>query len=532
MIQVPVCIIGCGPIGLTGALLLSRFGIKTLLLERRGTLNTHPRSRFVDTNTMELLRELGIEKEVEATGLGPDWTEFDRWATSLTGEEYARVPSPTFHTVARSTSPCLPVMTAQDHVENALIGKVREDPNIDLRFHTEASDLQQTDGETRLRIRDSETGEVEEVVAEYTIGADGPSSSTRAVIASELESNPMALNSQDVIFDADLSTYVGDEKGALLYATPRSGIAVIFQPLDGVRRWRCQVNVPTPDLLSEDETIARIKEALGTTDDVPIQIMSMSLWQPTPGCTSRFSKGRIFIAGDAAHVSIPTGGMGNNTGFAGIRNLAWKLAFVLRGISPQNILETYEEEHKPLALDRIQLGVRITQSMIPIMFKYTGGGDIREDLKGEIRFYGNYDGALLGFELKSDLIASEEAAPPAVADPVMDFAPAVRAGRRAPHVWVDAAESSSLLDSFGDGYALVVGAEVEAKPWADQVEGLGSRGLPISIQELPNQSDASAYANDSVVLVRPDGIIADHWRDGDVPDAERSSRLARTLPLV
>ena len=68
MIDVPVCIIGCGPIGLTGALLLSRFGIKTLLLERRGALNTHPRSRFVDTNTMELLRELGVEKEVEATG--------------------------------------------------------------------------------------------------------------------------------------------------------------------------------------------------------------------------------------------------------------------------------------------------------------------------------------------------------------------------------------------------------------------------------------------------------------------------------
>ena len=104
MIEVPVCIIGCGPVGLTASLLLSRFGIKTLLLERRGALNTHPRSRFVDTNTMELLRELGCEKDVEVTGLGPDWTEVNRWSLSVMGEEYLRIPSPTFHTVPRSTA--------------------------------------------------------------------------------------------------------------------------------------------------------------------------------------------------------------------------------------------------------------------------------------------------------------------------------------------------------------------------------------------------------------------------------------------
>ncbi len=348
------------------------------------------------------------------------------------------------------------------------------------------------------------------------------------MIGSELESDPMAINSQDVIFDADLSKYVGDRKGALLYATPRPGIAVIFQPLDGVRRWRCQVNVPTPDLLSEQETVARIKEALGTGDDVPIEFTSLSLWQPTPGCTTHFSKGRIFIAGDAAHVSVPTGGMGNNTGFAGIRNLAWKLAFVLRGISPPSLLETYQEEHKPLALERIGLGVRITQAMIPMMFKATAGEDIREDIEAT-RFYGNYDGTLLGFELKSRLIAAEDAPPPEVKDPVMDFVPAVRSGRRAPHVWVDDAETVSVLDGFGRGYSLVLGANVDAKPWADRCEQLSDRGLPISIQELPELPAAAAYTNDDIVLVRPDGIIADHWKGGA---AEDPRRIERYLPLV
>ena len=153
MISKSVCIIGCGPIGLTGALLLAKLGVPTLLLERRGELNTHPRSRFVDTNTMELMRLLGIEKEVEQTGLGPDWTEFNRWCTSLTGKEHAAIPSPTFHSVPRASSPCIPVMTCQDYVEAELLKKVHEIDLIDCRFNTEAFDVTQTEGAVELKIR-------------------------------------------------------------------------------------------------------------------------------------------------------------------------------------------------------------------------------------------------------------------------------------------------------------------------------------------------------------------------------------------
>ncbi len=530
MINVPVCIIGCGPIGLCGALLLSRFGIKTLLLERRGALNTHPRSRYVDTNTMELMREFGLEKDVEVTGLGPAWTEFNRWSRSLQQEPYAKIASPSFHTVPRSTSPCMPVMTAQDHVENALISKVREDPNIDLRFHTEARDLSQTESETRLTIHNSETGAVEDVVAAYTIGADGPSTTTRAVIGSELESDPMAINSQDVIFDADLSKYVEDRKGALLYGTPRLGVAVIFQPLDGVRRWRCQVNVPTPDLLTEEETIERIKEAIGTDDDFPITITSLSMWQPTPGSTSRYSKGRIFIAGDAAHVSVPTGGMGNNIGFAGIRNLAWKLAFVLKGLSPASILETYQEEHKPMALARIALGVSITQAMIPMMFKHMAGEEIADDIEATRR-YGNYDGLVLGFEQKSGLIAVEDTPPPEVDDPVIDFVPVVRSGRRAPHAWLDEENDRSILDLFGAEYVVVVTSGDDATGWDEAVSALQGRGFPIHVERCDAGAlEGTPYEGEEAVVVRPDGIIAGHVGRGEAVDA--AGTLEALLPLA
>ncbi|MGI9326314.1 MAG: FAD-dependent monooxygenase [Pseudomonadales bacterium] len=530
-VSVPVCIIGCGPIGLTGALLLSRFGIKTLLIERRGELNTHPRSRFVDTNTMELFRELGIEKEVEQTGLGPDWTEYNRWCDALTKNEYARIPSPTFHSIPRDTSPCVPVMTAQDCVERELLKLVSTDSNIDPRFHTDASQLRQDGAATYLLLRNTETGAQEEVVAQYTIGADGPSSTTRAVIGAKLDADPRPINSQDVIFDADLSKYVEGRKGALLYNTPSPMAGAVFQPLDGKRRWRCQVVVPEPELIPEEAIRQRILEALGTQDDVPLTIQSMRLWQPTPGCTTHFSQGRIFLAGDAAHISIPTGGMGNNTGFSGIRNLAWKLAFVIRGISEPDILETYNFEHHPLALERIDVGTKIFDAMGPMMMRQMLGEDISEQVEAT-KIYGNYDGTLMGFELNSSLLALESEEAPVLNDPIKDFVPLVRSGRRAPHAWVDHDHTTSVLDYFGRGYTMLLGARVDNKSYAQEIDRLAERGFPILLQRLTDLPDAAPYANDGVVLVRPDGIIADHWRNGDVTDADIEKRLGEILPLL
>ena len=112
----------------------------------------------------------------------------------------------------------------------------------------------------------------------------------------------------------------------------------------------------------------------------------------------------------------------------------------------------------------------------------------------------------------------------------MDFVPAVRSGRRAPHVWIDDAQTVSVLDGFGDGYSLVLGAGVDAKGWSGPVDALAERGLPIAVQVLSDRE--GPYATDDVVLVRPDGIIADHWKGGEVAAADRPVRLARFLPLL
>lgn len=528
MLSVPVLIIGCGPIGLTGALLLSRLGIKTLIVDKRSKINNHPRSRLVDTNTMEIMRELGVEKEVEVTGLGPDWTQYNRWFDALAKKEIARIPSPTFHTIARESSPCLPVMTCQDYVEEVLLKKAMDEPNIELRFLTQAVDLKQTATETQATLT-SRDGRVETVVAQYTIGADGPQSNTRSVIDSVLEADPRDVNSQDVIFEADLSKYVEGRKGGLLYNATEAGV-LVFQPLDGKTRWRCQIVIPSAELIVQDAAKERIKLAIGTEDDINIEIKSMTIWQPTPGSTSHYSRDRIFLAGDAAHISVPTGGMGNNTGFAGIRNLAWKLAYVLKGVSPPTILETYNTEHRPLALRRIEVGVQTYERMIPIFAAHYANQDVTAAALG-CRQYGDYDGVLLGYELSSALLAKDKTPPPTVEDETIDFVPVIRSGRRAPHIWLNKNKTQSVLDWFGLKYTLLAGSTTRFAQWQDIVNEIATGGFPIHLQFLPHQ-DSSVYSNEELVLVRPDGVIVDHWHDDDVENDRANQRLRRYLPAL
>ena len=529
MINVPVCIIGCGPIGLAGALLLSRFGISTLLIERRSEVNTHPRSRFVDTNTMELMRFLGLEKAVEDTGLGPDWTECNRWFNALTGDQIAAIPSPTFHTVPRSTSPTMPVMTCQDYVENVMLDEARDDERIELRYRTEAVEITQDEDGARVIFRDLASGERSTVRADYLLGTDGPHSFVRQAIGSELEAAPLDNYSQDVIFEADLSEQVEGRKAGLLYNATPSGV-LVFQPLNGITRWRCQIFKPDAAQLSEAETISRIREAVGV-DSLPIEITSTGIWRPTPGCVSAFSRGRIFLAGDAAHISVPTGGMGNNIGFAGVRNLAWKLAYVLKGCSPPEILDTYNIEHRPIALERIATGVQTTNFMRKIFVAYYSGADPSEGVR-ETQQYADYDGVLLGFELESPLIAKNAEPPPAVENPTIDFVPTVRAGRRAPHVWIDEGRGQSVLDWFGLEYVLVGGASIDADRWRSAVGRVADRtGFPLCWAHLP-APDAAPYDPHGLALVRPDGIIADCWRDAEVSDDDIEARLCQHLPLA
>ena len=132
--------------------------------------------------------------------------------------------------------------------------------------------------------------------------------------------------------------------------------------------------------------------------------------------------------------------------------------------------------------------------------------------------------------MSSDLIAAESEAAPALASPISDYVPMIRNGRRAPHVWTDPANSHSTLDWFGTDYVLVAGAHVASAEWQVVVDELVQSGFPVALRQLTNAT--APYDADTLVLVRPDGIIADHWSDAEIAAGQHATRLRQSLPFT
>ncbi len=527
-----VLIVGAGPIGLVASILLDQQGVSSIVVDRKLDFDDHPRARFMDSCTLELFRQLGVADEVEATGIGPDWTEVITCAESIAGKQIARIPSPEFHSVLRPITPQIPVMTCQDLLEPILYERAKACERVEVRLQQELVELSQDAAGCRARTRHTETGEVDEIAASFVIGADGVRSFVRDAIGAELEGEVRDMFFRDVLFHADLSPWIDElgRKGALLFVAHPLG-AGLFQPLDGKQRFRIQIGGLDPDAEIDDEWCRRwLWSAVGAGEEFPIDILTKRIWRVSARSSSRFARGRIFLAGDAAQVFTPTGGMGMNCAFAGVRNLAWKLAYVVRGVAPASILETYEGEWKPQSLRRAKAALENADYIIGVFTAYAFGGDLYQALH-DVKQYTHYTGTIFGYELASDLCDVDAAAPPEVADAQQDYVPVVRSGRRAPHVWLDDEETRSILDAFGTDYVVVLREGPDEAAWVDAVRPIQDRGFPLRIERCASSRlDGTPYEPEQAVLVRPDLIVAGHVRRGEAADP--GAFLAGVLPLA
>ena len=507
-VQVPVLIVGGGPIGLTASALLSQHGVENLLINDRPTTSTHPRARFLDVRTLEILRQMGLADLVTATGLPPEWLQSVRYSTTFAEPEVYRLPTESYHSIPRATSPVMPVMTSQDLIEPIMFEAARSFRSADVRFGARLISLQQTESGCHARFEeDGGAGDVVDVEAQWVIGADGRNSSVRSLLGGELDvgfSNAAVV--QDVLYDADMSPWVGDRRGALLFVYHPMGYG-LFQPLDGDRRWRAQCTTFTPPIAPEDITeadcIAWIRSAIGDHDaQCDINVQSIAPWTPEARLSDDFRRGRVFLAGDAAHTLYPTGGLGMNLGYHGVHNLAWKLASVIHGQSSADILSTYEIERRPQA-ERTRIASVDNARLAGELYRaHLTGADV-DQAGHRLRQYGNFEGLILSPEYESSLCAAEAEPPPAVDNELVDFVPSVRAGRRAPHVWID--DGRSILDVFGSEYVWLA-----AESRADEArEFIDEDGPPTSVVALPGRAfENGLYDADEAVLVRPDGVIA------------------------
>jgi putative polyketide hydroxylase len=288
-----------------------------------------------------------------------------------------------------------------------------------------------------------------------------------------------------VLIDANLGDRVSDRRSGLyrLSGLPGGTLAAV----DNDRRWLLIYGYDPAVEPHESFTDSRFRELARQAIGDPaleVAIVGHRYWQPTALVSDSYRRGRIFLAGDAAHVTTPIGGLGMNCGIGDVDNLAWKLAGVISGWADETVLDTYQPERQPVAELTVEASLGRARPPAPV------------------------DGLVLGMIYESDAICTDGTAPPEPQDPVGDYIPVARPGHRAPHMWLDDDNRTSTLDLFGDTFALLTGPEGSAWRLTPEAE----TGVPLRVHEIADGRWQKHYGigPDGAVLVRPDGHVA--WR--------------------
>jgi 2-polyprenyl-6-methoxyphenol hydroxylase-like FAD-dependent oxidoreductase len=520
MKEVPVLIVGGGPVGLTASILLSQAGIRSLLAERHPGTAVHPKARGINGRTMEIYRQCGVEADVRAAGLPPHHTGMIIWAKTLVGEELERRVPWRAGAQAKSVSSVRNCLCAQDDLEPVLRAFAEKQGLGELKFSTEAMSFEQQADGVIVSLRDLASGEQHTARAAYVIAADGAQSRIRRQLEVRMLGKEDVYDSVNIVFNADLMPWTADRPAAL-YFIENDRIRGTFLTINARDRWGFLISAMgafgiTANDLNAERAVEFIRLAAGVPD-LPVKILGVAPWTASAHVAEQYRHGRIFLAGDAAHEMPPTGGFGMNTGVQDVHNLAWKLAAALKGAASPRLLDTYHDERQPVARTITE------QSLI----NATSMGRLEQTRKNASARpeYLNEQGMIFGASYVSSAVIPDGSQAPHVDDPVTDYVPSARPGGRAPHVFFEReGQQMSTIDVVGNGFALLTASG--GQTWIEAARGLKG-SLPLRTLAIEDDSFASAYELErtGAVLVRPDGHVG--WRSREATrDASRTLRDA------
>ncbi|MGW5050504.1 FAD-dependent monooxygenase [Actinokineospora sp. NPDC004072] len=512
--DVDALIVGGGPVGLSAAIECARHGLSSLLVEKHAGTSIFPKARLVTTRTMELVRAWGLQDEVERAGLPREDTLAVGVGTSLTADDFHRAAAPIAEDAPHS--PTYAFICTQDRFE--VILRALAESGSDVRFGTRMTALSQdADGVTA----ELSTGET--VRARYCIAADGARSGIRSALGIEVDGPPPLGHMISIMFDADIVHLLKDRMCALYFL--RNEIPCAVEAVDNQRRWMVQTGYDPAEGGSEADFTpefceAVVRAAVGVPD-LDVELVGIMPWLQQAVTARRFRSGRVFLAGDAAHVTTPQGGFGMNCGIQDAHNLVWKLAAVVKGRAGAGLLDTYEAERHPI-------GARTVEESLAnafITFRMMEGELTLAEAITMQAGRRSSEGLVLGFHYTSSAVLPDGTAAPAPDDPYRTYVPTARPGHRAPHVWLtrDGAEVSTL-DLLGPAFTLMTRA---GSGWAQAAAGQVAT-VEITPDESPTWAKEYGIGPTGAVLIRPDGHVA--WR---VPDAPADpSTIAATLRAV
>jgi 2-polyprenyl-6-methoxyphenol hydroxylase-like FAD-dependent oxidoreductase len=518
--EAPVVIAGGGLIGLTTAMFLARQGVRSVALERMTTPSTLPRAAFFHMRTFELFRQAGIEDEVvrqSKAEFEPDGAIVG--VESLAGRQLAAF-IPSLNEGVEALSPCRRWFVSQPGLEPILKRRALE-VGASVIGGVEVVGIEQDPEGVTVLARQVEGGAEQRLRCRYLVDCEGAHSRVRDQLGIVVEGRGVFSSSITIYFRADLARFLEGRNLSIIYVnndvlggffrlekTSQRGFLVVNTVGDPIADPERAANAAAD--VSEARLIELVRAAAGDMS-LKVEIEGCARWRATSDVASRFQDGRVFLAGDCAHLMPPNGGFGGNTGIHDAHNLAWKLAWVLSGKAGPALLDSYEPERKPAGRFTVdQAYARYVTRTAPYL-KAKDAPPYVDDFQIE-----------LGYLYESSAIASEPGAPKGQEDPRQSLG---RPGSRAPHVWIrhDGARKSTL-DLYGDGFVLMTGQDGGA--WRE-----AARGHDLVVHDMDGPELAAAYGLErtGATLVRPDGFVA--WRARRL-DADPSAQLGNALDAV
>lgn len=505
---IPVVIIGAGPVGLSASIALSRQGIGNIVIEKHPGTSIHPKARGINVRTMELCRIWGIEQKIREHELPKAARRF-LWMNHVKGEILGDVSLIAKEEKVSPTELCL---LSQDILEQNLLTCLKAQKHSQVYFNTQLINIEQDDQfvycDTKNLINNTHT----KIQCQYLIAADGANSFVRKKLGINMDGIPLLGTHVSVYCETDLSSWLSDKPFAVMAFTDKKQMGHVMMAVDLKRRWIfSKRQVDANEKLTREPAIELVRATV-EEPALEVNVINISKWEMAALNAEQYRDGRIFLCGDAAHRIPPTGGMGMNTGIGDAHNLAWKMAYVIHGYADNTLLDSYEQERKPLAQTTIDWSVVNANRLCTIFQSLVEGNQnaFREGLKEQTNHI-NHPGLDVGFIYQSNAIYPRNAEIQAF-DP-NSFKNKAIVGMRAPHCWFSYNKDTiSTIDLFEKNYVLLVGENCVVEkltlpipkqyPVITMVIGKDVHAL--------NQDFYACYqiSKEQAVLVRPDGHIA------------------------